>query len=73
MKNKTILSELEKRLENEYLKSEHKHITFLRKKVLEEAKKENLIKDYKLTTYCDYKKIYWGSMAGYDQMYLIIL
>lgn len=74
MKNE-IINELEKRLKEEELKkeNEHKHITYLREKVLKEAKQEGLIRDYRATTNRDYKKLYFGTCAGYDKMYLIIL
>lgn len=70
-----ILEELEKMLKNEYKKEENKnkHITYLREKVLKEAKEKKIIKDYYKTQKFDYKNIYFGSCVGYDQLYRIIL
>lgn len=74
MKNE-IINELEKRLKEEFSKkeNEHKHITYLREKVLKEAKEEGIIKDYKATTNYDHKKLYFGSCSGYDKMFLVVL
>ena len=70
-----LIKELERRLNEEYEKEEnkHKHITYIREKILKEAKDDGLIKDYKATTNYDYKKIYFGNCAGYDRMFRIIL
>lgn len=75
MKKIELLKELEKRLNEEYKKEEnkHKHITYIRELVLKEAKNDGLIKDYRATLNYDYKRIYFGSCAGYDRMFQIIL
>ena len=62
-------------MKKEYSKKEnkYKHITFIRKKVLEEAKANNLIKDYKNVQNTKNGNLYFGSLAGFDKMYQIIL
>lgn len=74
MKNE-LIKKLERRLNEEYKKEEnkHKHITYLREKILKEAKEQGLIKDYRYTKTFNYKNLYFGSCVGYDNMYLIIL
>lgn len=70
-----IIDILEKMLDKEEKKpeNEHKHITYLRRKVLEKAKEKGLIKDYKPTTTRKPNKKYFGSLVGWDKMFEIIL
>lgn len=70
-----ILKYLNDRMKEEYTKkeNEHKHITYIRKKVLEEAKKDELIKDYRPIQNTKKSDLIFGSLAGFDKMYKIIL
>lgn len=73
--NSKILELLNNKMKKECSKKEnkYKHITFIRKKVLEEAKANNLIKDYKNVQNTKNGNLYFGSLAGFDKMYQIIL
>lgn len=68
-----IVKKLDEMLEVECKQNKDKHITYLRKVVLEKAKKKGLIKDFKYLMCYDYNKRcnYWGSRAGYDTIYYI--
>ena len=70
-----IIKYLNNKVEEEYNKkeNEHKHITYIRKKVLEEAKNNGLIKDYKYTKNITKNGLFFGSCVGYDAMYKIIV
>lgn len=70
-----ILKYLNNEMQKEYAKkeNEHKHITYLRKKVLEEAKKEGLIRNYRPVQNAKKDDLIFGSLVGFDKMYKIIL
>lgn len=74
VERKRILKELDKRLNVEFEKEEnkYKHIVYVRKLVLQKAKEEGLIKDYRMTTCFKYSNEFWGSFVGYDKMFKII-
>ena len=70
-----IKKKLDNMLEEKYelKENQHKHITYIRKIVLKEAKEKGLIKDYELTNNIKSGNIYFGSLVGYDKMYRIYL
>lgn len=70
-----ILEFLNKKMNEEEAKkeNEHKHITYLRKKVLEEAKEKGFIKDYRPIQNAKKNDTIFGSLVGFDKMYKIIL
>lgn len=70
-----ILNELNKRLE-EIMKDTGNTISACREKVVIQAKKEGLIKDYLWTKNRTSKSnnvIYFGSCVGFDSMYKIMI
>lgn len=73
LERKRILKELDKRLNVEFEKEENKnkHIVYVRKLVLQKAKEEGLIKDYRMTTCFKYSNEFWGCFVGYDKMFKI--
>lgn len=75
MERKDIIKKLDDMLNiiEHKQENENKHISFLRKQVLEAAKAEGLIKDYRYTQTWQNNGYVWGSSVGYDTMYKIIL
>ena len=78
MKKEEIKKMLENRLE-EYMNETQTSLSGSRQKVLDEFKKQSLIKDYRFTQnwksaneYPDNKFIF-GSNVGFDRTYLVIL
>ena len=70
---KDIIEILDEMLMKEVKNNKTKTIYYLREKVLQQAKQDNLIKDYYFTRSRKRGCIYFGSCVGFDSMFKIIL
>ncbi len=70
---KDIIEILDEMLMKEVKNNKTKTIYYLREKVLQQAKEDNLIKDYYFTRERKNGYIYFGSCVGFDSMFKIIL
>lgn len=70
---KDIIKILDEMLMKEIKKNKTKTNYYLREKVLQHAKEDNLIKDYYFTRERKNGCIYFGSCVGFDSMFKIIL
>lgn len=68
-----LIKTLDKKLQEKIEKNPTKTIASLRKKVVIEAKKDGLIKDYYFVKNRNIDGLYFGSCVGFDSMYRIEL